>query len=74
MTQLDPRVAPLCQPLCANIASPGFNQKGISIVWPNAGDTDADHDVVSNIFPNGGTDPLAGATGIRQMAQKMMQY
>jgi ethanolamine ammonia-lyase small subunit len=41
---------------------------------PKAGDTDADRDVVSNIFPNGGTDPLAGAASIMQMAQRMMQY
>jgi ethanolamine ammonia-lyase small subunit len=41
---------------------------------PKAGDTDADRDVVSNIFSNGGTDPLIGATCIIQMAQKMMQY
>ena len=41
---------------------------------PKAGDTDAGRDVVSNIFPNGGTDPLAGAACIMQMAQKMMQY
>jgi ethanolamine ammonia-lyase small subunit len=41
---------------------------------PKAGDTDADRDVVSNIFSNGGTDPLAGATSILQLAQKMMQY
>jgi len=41
---------------------------------PKAGDTDADRDVVSNIFSNGGTDPLVGATSILQLAQKMMQY
>jgi ethanolamine ammonia-lyase large subunit len=41
---------------------------------PKAGDTDADRDVVSNIFANGGTDPLAGAASILQMTQKMMQY
>ena len=41
---------------------------------PKAGDTDADRDVVSNIFSNGGTDPLAGATSILQLVQKMMQY
>jgi ethanolamine ammonia-lyase small subunit len=41
---------------------------------PKAGDTDADRDVVSNIFSHGGTDPLVGATSILQLAQKMMQY
>jgi ethanolamine ammonia-lyase small subunit len=41
---------------------------------PKAGDTDADRDVVSNIFANGGTDPLVGAAGIIELAQKMMQY
>ena len=41
---------------------------------PKAGDTDADRDVVSNIFSNGGTNPLVGATSILQLAQKMMQY
>jgi ethanolamine ammonia-lyase small subunit len=41
---------------------------------PKAGDTDADRDVVSNIFSNGGTDPLVGATSILQLVQKMMQY
>ena len=41
---------------------------------PTASDTDADRDVVSNIFRHGGTDPLVGATSILQLAQKMMQY
>jgi ethanolamine ammonia-lyase small subunit len=41
---------------------------------PQAGDTDADRNVVSNIFANGGTDPLAGAACIIELAQKMMQY
>jgi ethanolamine ammonia-lyase small subunit len=41
---------------------------------PKAGDTDADRDVVSNIFSHGGTDPLAGAACIVELAQKMMQY
>ena len=41
---------------------------------PKAGDTDADRDVVSNIFAHGGTDPLAGAASIMQLVQKMMQY
>jgi ethanolamine ammonia-lyase small subunit len=41
---------------------------------PKAGDTDADRDVVSNIFRNGGTDPRVAAASILQLAQKMMQY
>jgi ethanolamine ammonia-lyase small subunit len=41
---------------------------------PKAGDTDTDRDVVSNIFGNGGTDPLVAAASILQLAQKMMQY
>jgi ethanolamine ammonia-lyase small subunit len=41
---------------------------------PKAGDTDADRDVVSNIFSNGGTDPLVAAASILQLAQKMMRY
>jgi ethanolamine ammonia-lyase small subunit len=41
---------------------------------PRAGDTDANRDVVSNIFANGGTDPLDGAVCIIELAQKMMQY
>ena len=41
---------------------------------PKAGDTDADRDVVSNIFANGGTDPFAGVACIIELAQKMMQY
>jgi ethanolamine ammonia-lyase small subunit len=30
--------------------------------------------VVSNIFTNGGTDPLASAAYIIELAQKMVQY
>jgi ethanolamine ammonia-lyase small subunit len=41
---------------------------------PKAGDTDANRDVVSNIFATGGTDPLAGVACIIELAQKMMQY
>jgi ethanolamine ammonia-lyase small subunit len=41
---------------------------------PTAGDTDADRDVVSNIFASGGTDPLAGAACIIALAQQMMRY
>ena len=36
---------------------------------PTAGDTDADRDVVSNIYANGGTDPLAGAAYIIALAE-----
>jgi ethanolamine ammonia-lyase small subunit len=41
---------------------------------PKASDTDADRDVVSNIFANGGTDPLVGAACIIALARKMMRY
>ncbi len=41
---------------------------------PKAGDTDADRDVVCNIFENGGTNPLEAGAVVVQMAQKMMQY
>jgi ethanolamine ammonia-lyase small subunit len=41
---------------------------------PKAGDTDADRDVVCNIFNNGGTNPLEGAAFTLQIAQKMMRH
>ena len=41
---------------------------------PKAGDTDADRDVVCNIFQNGGTNPLEGAAFTLQIAQKMMKH
>ncbi|HLE30256.1 MAG TPA: ethanolamine ammonia-lyase subunit EutC [Anaerolineales bacterium] len=41
---------------------------------PKAGDTDADRDVVCNIFENGGTNPLEGAAFTIQIAQKMRQH
>jgi ethanolamine ammonia-lyase small subunit len=41
---------------------------------PKAGDSDADRDVVCNIFNNGGTNPLEGAAFAMQTAQKMMKY
>jgi len=41
---------------------------------PKAGDTDADRDVVCNIFNNGGTNPLEAAAYTVQLAQKMIQY
>ncbi len=41
---------------------------------PKAGDTDADRDVVCNIFNNGGTNPLEGAAFTIQLAQKMIKH
>ena len=41
---------------------------------PKAGDSDADRDVVCNIFENGGTNPLEGAAFTIQLAQKMMKH
>jgi ethanolamine ammonia-lyase small subunit len=41
---------------------------------PKAGDSDADRDVVCNIFNNGGTNPLEGAAYTIQIAQKMMKH
>jgi ethanolamine ammonia-lyase small subunit len=41
---------------------------------PKAGDSDADRDVVCNIFQNGGTNPLEGAAFTLQIAQKMMKH
>ncbi len=41
---------------------------------PKAGDSDADRDVVCNIFNNGGTNPLEGAAFTIQIAQKMIKY
>src|SRR3990172_334798 len=41
---------------------------------PKTGDTDADRDVVCNIFNNGGTNPLEGAAFAVQLAQKMMKH
>ena len=41
---------------------------------PKAGDSDADRDVVCNIFQNGGTNPLEGAAYTIQIAQKMMKH
>lgn len=38
---------------------------------PKYGDTDADRDVVCNIFENGGTNPLEGGAFVVQLAQKM---
>jgi len=40
---------------------------------PKAGDTDADRDVVCNIFENGGTNPLEAGAVVVQLAQKMIQ-
>jgi ethanolamine ammonia-lyase small subunit len=41
---------------------------------PKSGDSDADRDVVCNIFQNGGTNPLEGAAYTLQIAQKMMKH
>ncbi len=41
---------------------------------PKAGDSDADRDVVCNIFQNGGTNPLEGAAYAMQIAQKMIKH
>lgn len=41
---------------------------------PKAGDSDADRDVVSNIFDNGGTNPLEAGAFVMQIALKMRQY
>ena len=38
---------------------------------PKYGDTDADRDVVCNIFESGGTNPLEGGAFVVQIAQKM---
>ncbi len=38
---------------------------------PKYGDTDADRDVICNIFENGGTNPLEGGAFVVQIAQKM---
>ncbi|MCC7362312.1 MAG: ethanolamine ammonia-lyase subunit EutC [Anaerolineales bacterium] len=41
---------------------------------PKTGDTDADRDVVCNIFNGGGTNPLEGAAFVIQIAQKMLKH
>lgn len=41
---------------------------------PKTGDTDADRDVVCNIFENGGTNPLEAGAFVIQIAQKMMKH
>ena len=41
---------------------------------PKPGDTDADRDVVCNIFDNGGTNPLEAGAVVIQLAQKMLKY
>jgi ethanolamine ammonia-lyase small subunit len=41
---------------------------------PKPGDSDADRDVVCNIFNGGGTNPLEGAAFAMQTAQKMIKY
>ncbi len=41
---------------------------------PQAGHTDAERDVICNIFDNGGTNPLEAGAYAVQMAQKMIQH
>ena len=41
---------------------------------PKYGDSDADRDVVCNIFENGGTNPLEAGAFVVQIAQKMRQH
>lgn len=41
---------------------------------PKYGDTDADRDVVCNIFENGGTNPLEAGAFVVQIAQKMRKH
>lgn len=41
---------------------------------PKLGDSDADRDVVCNIFENGGTNPLEAGAVVIQIAQKMIQH
>lgn len=41
---------------------------------PKAGDTDAERDVICNIFENGGINPLEAGAYIIQLAQKMRQH
>jgi len=41
---------------------------------PKYGDTDADRDVVCNIFENGGTNPLEAGAFVVQIAQKMRTH
>jgi ethanolamine ammonia-lyase small subunit len=41
---------------------------------PKTGDTDADRDVVCNIFENGGTNPLEAGAFVVQLAQNMRKH
>lgn len=41
---------------------------------PKTGDSDADRDVVCNIFENGGTNPLEAGAFVVQIAQKMRKH
>jgi ethanolamine ammonia-lyase small subunit len=41
---------------------------------PKEGDTDAERDVICNIFDNGGTNPLEAGAYIIQMVKRMMQH
>ncbi len=40
---------------------------------PRAGHTDAERDVICNVYDNGGTNPLEAGAYAVQMAAKMMQ-
>jgi ethanolamine ammonia-lyase small subunit len=41
---------------------------------PKAGDTDAERDVICNIFEGGGTNPLEAGAVLVQLAQKMIKH
>ncbi len=41
---------------------------------PKTGDTDANRDVICNIFENGGTNPLEAGAYVIQLAQKMIKH
>jgi ethanolamine ammonia-lyase small subunit len=45
------------------------------MAWrPKPGDTDADRDVICNIFDGGGTNPLEAGAFVVQLAQKMRKH
>jgi len=41
---------------------------------PQSGHTDAERDVICNVFDNGGTNPLEAGAYAVQMAQKMLRH
>ncbi|MEN6483504.1 MAG: ethanolamine ammonia-lyase subunit EutC [Syntrophobacteraceae bacterium] len=41
---------------------------------PKAGDTDADRDMICNIFERGGTNPLEAGAFVLQLAQRMLEH